>query len=224
MVFLATFLTVPSLVLFCLITLILRRVFLWRKVNPRNLPYPPGPRPLPVIGNLLDLARGNEAAAYSELARKYGKICNYSIIPARTILSCIGGLVFLSIFGKKVLFVNSFHIANELFDKRSTNYSDRPYSPMIVSWQDGMELEFRPHAIWSVMHLMLNVHTIDVYARRAVESSSTDVPSAIPTIGCSYPLAPPTDRSAQTSPSAASFAPRLDQPPHLDEVTRLALL
>lgn len=36
----------------------------------------------------------------------------------------------LSVLGKTVLFVNSFQMANELFEKRSINYSDRSESVM----------------------------------------------------------------------------------------------
>lgn len=42
------------------------------QVNPLHLPYPPGPPPLPIIGNLFDLARENEIKAYLELSNKYG--------------------------------------------------------------------------------------------------------------------------------------------------------
>lgn len=43
----------------------------------------------------------------------------------------VGDLVFLSALGKNVLVVNDFQTANELFEKRSANYSDRYESPMI---------------------------------------------------------------------------------------------
>lgn len=35
-------------------------------------PLPPGPRPLPLIGNLLDLPLKDEAATYNAWAKKYG--------------------------------------------------------------------------------------------------------------------------------------------------------
>jgi hypothetical protein len=118
---------VPSLLLLSYITFLLKKGRPRRKVN---LPYPPGPRPLPFIGNLFDLALENEAAAYFKLARKYGKI-NIRNLPIYLKQFPTGDLVFLNILGKKVLFVNSFNAATELFEKRSVNYSDRPYSPML---------------------------------------------------------------------------------------------
>ena len=43
----------------------------------------------------------------------------------------LGDLVFLTVLGKNVLFVNSFKTANDLFEKRSSNYSDRAESQMV---------------------------------------------------------------------------------------------
>lgn len=88
--------------------------------NPLRLPYPPGPPPWPLVGNLFDLARRDEVEKYLVLAKKYGE------------------LVFLSAFGKNILLVNSFQASNELFDKRSANYSDRTHSPMLhelMGWE-----------------------------------------------------------------------------------------
>ncbi|KAF9043066.1 cytochrome P450 [Panaeolus papilionaceus] len=97
----------------------MRRWRISRRKNPANLPYPPGPKPLPIVGNMFDIARDNECAAYQKLAKQYGD------------------LVFLSAFGKNVLFVNTFEAANELFEKRSSNYSDRAQSIMsheLMGW------------------------------------------------------------------------------------------
>jgi hypothetical protein len=37
-----------------------------------GLPYPPGPRPLPIIGNLLDIPKESSWFTYTQLAKKYG--------------------------------------------------------------------------------------------------------------------------------------------------------
>ncbi|KAF8811261.1 cytochrome P450 [Phlegmacium glaucopus] len=49
----------------------------------------------------------------------------------------MANLVFLSVLGKNVLFVNTFQMANELFEKRSVNFSDRNESVMsneLMGW------------------------------------------------------------------------------------------
>lgn len=38
----------------------------------RGLRYPPGPRPLPIIGNLLDIPKEFSWLAYIEHSKKYG--------------------------------------------------------------------------------------------------------------------------------------------------------
>lgn len=45
---------------------------LQRAVNPHNLPFPPGPRPLPIIGNLWDIPKDQETATYFEWSKRYG--------------------------------------------------------------------------------------------------------------------------------------------------------
>ncbi|KAF9219295.1 cytochrome P450 [Gyrodon lividus] len=76
-------------------------------------PLPPGPKPLPFIGNLCDIPLKDEATTYSEWAKKHGD------------------LVYVNVMGHRLLFINSPQIANDLFEKRSLNYSDRNQLPMI---------------------------------------------------------------------------------------------
>ena len=38
----------------------------------RGLPYPPGPRPLPLIGNLFDIPREFSWLTYTQFSKKYG--------------------------------------------------------------------------------------------------------------------------------------------------------
>ena len=60
------------LAIFAVFTLY-RHLYLGSKHNIKRLPYPPGPKPLPVIGNLLDMPTGYDWLTYAEWAKKYGE-------------------------------------------------------------------------------------------------------------------------------------------------------
>lgn len=110
---------------------LLRRRQACLRTNPRRLPLPPGPKPLPIIGNLLDIPRDSEAARYNRLAREHGTSSRTCFFLFKLIYTNAGDLVFLSVFGKTILVVNTYQVANDLFEKRSFNYSDRNELPMI---------------------------------------------------------------------------------------------
>ncbi|KIJ27490.1 hypothetical protein M422DRAFT_190976, partial [Sphaerobolus stellatus SS14] len=74
---------------------------------------PPGPKGKLITGNALDLPISREWETYSKWAKEYGE------------------LVYLKVFGQGILFVNSRRLSYEVFDKRATNYSDRPTSTML---------------------------------------------------------------------------------------------
>ncbi|KAG8906531.1 hypothetical protein FRC01_007989 [Tulasnella sp. 417] len=74
----------------------------------RHSNRPPGPPPLPVIGNMLDMPRSKYALGWAELGQKYGPV------------------VWLAIPGQKILILNSIEATKELLDKRGSNYVDRP--------------------------------------------------------------------------------------------------
>ncbi|KAI0260544.1 cytochrome P450 [Gloeopeniophorella convolvens] len=100
--------------------------FLRKKRTP--LPLPPGPKGWPLIGNLLDIPSKNTAQTYSEWGRLYG------------------GIVYANAAGQPLIIINDATIANEMLDKKSSIYSDRPVSHMAgeLAGFNGM-IGFRPN-------------------------------------------------------------------------------
>lgn len=91
---------------YCGIFLLLWAVLRGKRSN--NLPFPPGPKGHPLIGNIYDIPRHYAWLTYHKWARTYG-----NILHVRT-------------FGADTIILNSLEASIELLDKRSSDYSDRP--------------------------------------------------------------------------------------------------
>lgn len=66
-------------------------ILVWRFLlnTTRTLPLPPGPSPLPLIGNILDVPKKSQWLTYGKLASIYG------MLPARLHASVHSSLMFL---------------------------------------------------------------------------------------------------------------------------------
>ncbi|KAI0829316.1 cytochrome P450 [Trametes gibbosa] len=71
-------------------------------------PLPPGPRPLPIVGNVLDLTARELWLRATQWAKSYGDV------------------VYLHVFGQGLLFINTYEAAIDLLEKRGSIYSDKP--------------------------------------------------------------------------------------------------
>lgn len=69
---------------------------------------PPGPRSLPLLGNIHLIPKEYQERKFREWGRKYGDI------------------VFARVFHKPVIIISSIEVAKDLLDKRSQIYSSRP--------------------------------------------------------------------------------------------------
>ncbi|KAG1885868.1 cytochrome P450, partial [Suillus fuscotomentosus] len=69
---------------------------------------PPGPRPIPFLGNMLQLDTKRPWLTYTAWGKTYGKI------------------IYCCILGIDLIIINSETIAKELLEKRSANYCARP--------------------------------------------------------------------------------------------------
>ena len=104
----------------------------WSSFPPNvGLSLPPGPPGKPIIGNLLDLPTQQQWVGFSQLGKRYGTCHFQANLPRLLILQYIGDLVYLNIFGQSIVVINSSAVAFELFEKRSSIYSDRPECPML---------------------------------------------------------------------------------------------
>lgn len=98
---LLTFTLICSLVAFILY----RR---WFAAPRRQFPLPPGPSPKPIIGNLFDIPHEAPWLTYANWRAVFGNI------------------IYVHVFGKPMIILNSAKATTDLLEKRSANYSDRP--------------------------------------------------------------------------------------------------
>ncbi|EGO23228.1 hypothetical protein SERLADRAFT_439971 [Serpula lacrymans var. lacrymans S7.9] len=86
--------------------------YLVRKASNKNghLRFPPGPPRLPIVGNALEATNSDKPwVTYKKWADVYGDI------------------IYCRMLNQDVIIINSEKVAKDLLEKRSSNYSDRPF-------------------------------------------------------------------------------------------------
>ncbi|KAK0436558.1 cytochrome P450 [Armillaria borealis] len=117
----------PRPVIYLSITLV-GLLFAWhlfRRTRRSTAQFPPGPRGLPLIGNLLDMPSQKEWLTFAKWGERYGDITSVSIL------------------GQRIVVINSVQMAMTLLDKKSSISSDRPLVAMggeLIGWKNILGL------------------------------------------------------------------------------------
>ncbi|TCD70033.1 hypothetical protein EIP91_005285 [Steccherinum ochraceum] len=142
--------------------------YLLRAVFQGKRHLPPGPKPLPLVGNIFDLPAPTDAAwkVYAEWKQKYGDIFYFRVLSS------------------DVVVVNSFEAAHELLENRSAIYSSRPWVPMagdVIGWSWTLPLltyneTFKRHRKYVQNYFAKpRVHLFYRFQRREVHRMLNDV-------------------------------------------------
>ncbi|OBZ67591.1 O-methylsterigmatocystin oxidoreductase [Grifola frondosa] len=115
----------------------------------RNRPLPPGPKPLPIIGNILDMPQTLPWITFRDWSEKYGDV------------------VHIRLLEQPVVILGSPKAAFELLDKRSANYSDRARSPLVSLMGWDWMMAFVPYGqVWRRARRMFWQHFTSAAIRR----------------------------------------------------------
>ncbi|KAF9444950.1 cytochrome P450 [Macrolepiota fuliginosa MF-IS2] len=130
------------------VLLVLAAGFASRYFTSSRSRLPPGPRPLPFIGNILQIRAEHPEEGFAEWGAKYGDV------------------VRLRMFSQTMIILNSLEAARDLLDKRSSIYSDRPRFVLfseLMGWKHATTHlryghRFRKHRRW--INNVFNAHAI----------------------------------------------------------------
>ncbi|EPS99956.1 hypothetical protein FOMPIDRAFT_1050052 [Fomitopsis schrenkii] len=128
---------------------------------------PPGPRGLPIIGNILQLPSTNQHKKYAEWGAQYGDV------------------VYVKFFQQPVIVLNSARAAIELMEKRGAKYSGRPrfiYLSDLAQWSGGgawvtYNSIWKQHRKW-LQSALITRNTLDRYLplqRREANNLLSDI-------------------------------------------------
>jgi hypothetical protein len=95
----------------------------WRR-NRSRLPLPPGPKKLPLVGNLFDLPSERQWKTFLQWSKELGTLvplfhCSKLTSPSDS------DILHVDAAGTSIVVLSSMEAINDLFDKRSSLYSDR---------------------------------------------------------------------------------------------------
>ncbi|XP_063771237.1 cytochrome P450 2K6-like [Pseudophryne corroboree] len=120
-----------TIVLFAVVILFLTYVYNNRKQNYKN--FPPGPKPLPIIGNLHMFDMSKPINTFLELSKKYGPV--YSV----------------QLGMKKMVILSGYDTIKDALVNHAEEFSDRPDAPIITKLIKDYGIIFANGENWKVM-------------------------------------------------------------------------
>ena len=92
--------------------------------------FPPGPPSIPVLGNVHQLPQEYQERTFADWGKSFGEYSKFSAredgsLKAFGVLGA-GDVVYAKIFRRPLLVLNSLRAAQDLLEKKSANFSDRP--------------------------------------------------------------------------------------------------
>ena len=102
----ATSLRVLDIIFFLIASYLITKLLSRVSRSPYKLP--PGPKPLPLIGNLFDLPKDHDWVHWAKHRDVYGPISS------------------VTVFNQTIIILNDLQAALDLFERRSNVYSNRP--------------------------------------------------------------------------------------------------
>ncbi|EMD37513.1 hypothetical protein CERSUDRAFT_50154 [Gelatoporia subvermispora B] len=113
-------------------------------------PLPPGPSPLPLIGNVFDMPNNYPWKVYAKWAKTYGDV------------------VHLQVLGKHIIVLHSLDASRDLLDGRSSIYQDREVTEIVklTGWDWNLAMmrygqEWREHR--RLIHQYMNQRAVHTY-------------------------------------------------------------
>ncbi|KAJ7836430.1 cytochrome P450, partial [Mycena leptocephala] len=118
----------------------------WKRKR-SQLPLPPGPKKLPLVGNLFDIPAERQWETYLEWSKQFNS-----------------DIIHLNAAGTSIVVLSSMEAVKELFERRSSLYSDRPSTPMLtelMGWDFSIGLfSSYPRGHRKMLHEAFNVGAV----------------------------------------------------------------